>query len=178
MKRVLKSAVLFALVLAVAAPLAAEDAAKKEKKEGKKASPAAAILKKLEGAELTADQKAQIEKIANEYAPKLGELRKQAGEALKKVKDQGLEGKALKEALAKVEGAAELKELNGKMNEAVLAVLTPDQREKAGLNKKPGEKKPAAKKPGEKKPEAKKGEKKPEAKENAEKKPEEKKAEN
>ncbi len=201
MKSLFKFAVLVALAVVVAMPLSGAENEKKEKakKEGKQASPAAALLKKFDGAGLSDEQKAQIEKIATEYAPKLAELKKNTAnpelakarkEAIEKAKAEGLEGQALKDTVAKAlqgvkpaegqKGASdEAKKLHSEFNQAVLAVLTAEQKEKLNLNqpkgKKPaGEKKPAAKKPEGKKPAAEKN-----AENKApEKKQEEKKAEN
>jgi hypothetical protein len=202
MKRLVESVVLAALAVAIALPLSAgekekqakDNQAKREqaKKEKAQASPAASLLKKFEKAKLTDEQKAQIEKIAAGYAPKLANVRKKSdnpelaaarAEAIKKAKAEGLEGPALKDAVAKAtqgikasddqKGArSEAKKVHGEFQQAVLAVLTAEQKEILGLNKPAKPKKPnGEKKPGAQKGEAKKGEaKKDEAKRDAEKK--------
>jgi colicin import membrane protein len=102
MKTLLKSVVLVALALAVAAPLSAGEGEKKaegkkpaakkadgakkaaaKKAAGKKRAPGAqavnALLKRLSAAELSDEQVAKIKEIAAEYAPKLVEARQKQG---------------------------------------------------------------------------------------------------
>jgi len=128
MKTMLKSVVLVALALAVAAPLSAGEKEKKaegkkpaakkadgaKKAAAKKRAPGAqavnALLKRLSAAELSDEQVAKIKEIGKEYAPKLAEARQKQGltkeqqaamkEAREKAKADGLKGKAAAEAVA------------------------------------------------------------------------------
>ncbi|MCH7728295.1 MAG: Spy/CpxP family protein refolding chaperone [Planctomycetes bacterium] len=163
MKRVAKSLVLVALMLAVALPLAADE--KKAKKERKKRpSAAAAFLKRVAKAELTEEQVAEVNKIAAGLQDKIAaatknvgltaEQRKARAAASKKAKADGLKGKEAQAAIAKatnltqqqLEAQAKVRAARAERQKAFLGVLTADQKKKAGLSKKRG-KKPATKKP-------------------------------
>lgn len=184
MKSLLKSVLVLALVAAVAIPVAAQEAEKPKKKPqaGRAVQAVAAMMKKLEAVDLTAEQKEKIKGIAGEYAPKFKEAqaavsaivgpeeRKAMAEARKKAQDEGKKGKELQAAVAaavKLDGAkaeelqkaqAATRELNAGFTAAIREVLTDEQVAKAGL---------PAKKAGAKKPAAKAGEKKPAKKEAA-----------
>ncbi len=158
------------LVAVIAVPALAQD--KKKKKRGpKKPDPGAMILKKLEKAELTDDQVAKIKELCAEVADKIvaarakanltAEQKKARAEAIKKAKEEGKTGK---EAMKAVQSAVELtpeqksameeaRKLHGEMMKKVFDMLTPEQKEKAGIKgpRKKGEKKPRVKKDGGKK---------------------------
>lgn len=161
------------LVAAIAVPVLAAEPKAKKKRGPKKPDPGAMILKKLEKAELTEDQVAKIKELCAGVAEKIvaarqkanltAEQKKARAEAIKKAKEEGKTGKEMMKA---VQGAVELtpeqksamdeaRKIQGEMMKKVFALLTPEQREKAGLKgprKKGGEKKPRAKKGGGKKP--------------------------
>lgn len=164
MKRIAKSALVLALLLAIVAPLSAADK-KKKKKKAPKRNPAAFILKRLEKAELTDEQQTKVKALVAEYGPKIAEASKKAAlskeqresraAALKQAKADGKKGKEARAAVSAAanlsdEQKAALKEaqgLRGDLNKAALALLTPEQKEKAGFKgprKKKGKKKKAA----------------------------------
>ena len=162
MKRFCTSLLLLAFALAVASPLTAADDAPKGKGKGKQ-KPGAAIMKKLEGANLTADQQEKINAIVAQQAPQVtaaqqaAQLSDEQKTAMKaaaeKAKADGLKGKQAQEAVqaavklpdAQQASIDEAKQLQGKLMAAIAAVLTTEQQQSIGLkagNKK--EKKPAA----------------------------------
>ena len=180
------------LVVALVLPLSAQEAKpaqKGEKKPAAQKNPGGnqllnAQLKKLEGAALSEEQTAKIKELVATYAPKINEARQKQGlskeqaaaqkEARAKAQADGLKGKALQEAVTKAlnltevqtTARAELQKVTAELNAAVVALLSPEQKEKAGVKgagakkaggaKKPaGEKKPAEKKPAETKSPAK-----------------------
>jgi len=157
--------------------MAADDAKKKSKK-GKR--PVAgqrqlnAAFSAPKGIELSADQQAKIAEIKKAYSSKLSaaftkfsgslsaEQKKSRADAFKAAKESGTKGKEQKKAIAaalkltdeqkasqKAIGTLR-KEIRGK----VLAVLTAEQKEKAGIKSR-GAKKKGAKKNAKKKKEAK-----------------------
>ncbi len=131
--------------------------AQNEKKNKKGADPTAAISKKLEGLDLTAEQKTKIDAVKAEHGPKLKaasekvakaltpEQAKARREAMAAAKAAGKKGKeaaddvkaALKltpeqeKALADAE--KELRDCNAAFTKAVADVLTAEQKEKAKL---------------------------------------------
>jgi len=151
MNRILKSLVLLGLAVAVALPLSAQDAAKKKKKkQGKGAAAAFAnIVKRLEtDLDLTDEQSAKIKELQSVHGKKLaaanetiGGKRRDIAAAMKKAKADGLKGKAAAKAaeesvnLTDEEKAAlaEFRKITGDFQREVLALLTPEQREKSGL---------------------------------------------
>lgn len=159
MKRIVNSCLIVALLLAIAAPLSAAD--KKKKKKGKR-SPAAYILNQLKKAELTDEQEVKVKALIAEYGPKIAEASKKAAltkeqrearsAAQKQAKADGKKGKAAREAINAAanlsdDQKAALKEAQGlrrELRKAALALLTPEQKEKAGIKgpkKKKGKKK-------------------------------------
>jgi Spy/CpxP family protein refolding chaperone len=143
------------LVLAVAAPLVAQEKARK--RGAKKPRPAreAQILPKalLEGLEFTAEQKDKLEELKKEVGPKLKEVRQKMesiltdeqkaarAEAAKAAKQAGKEGKEFREA---VEAAVQLTdeqkaktaearkamgEVQKEIREKFMSILTPEQQE-------------------------------------------------
>lgn len=155
----MQSFVKFAIVLALLATLAttsfAQDADKKKKK--KEAGPPQAIAqltKKLEGVGLTDDQNAKLKAITAEFTPKFAELNKKMAasltdeqkkakaEAVAKAKADGKKGKEAADAVAaavtltdeqkKTEQEVKdgLKKLGSELNQAVMALLTPEQKAK------------------------------------------------
>lgn len=133
---------------------------KKERKGGKKNDPVASMMKKLESLDLSAEQKEKLTKISEEFGQKLKEAaakvesgltpeQKQAqATARKSAKEAGKKGK---EAAAEIETALNLSdeqkqaiknakqgmaEAQSAFNAAVSEVLSPEQREKAGIGAK------------------------------------------
>ena len=148
---------LAALIITSFAFLSLTASAQNEKKNKKSPDPTAAISKKLEGLDLTAEQKTKIDAAKAEHGPKLKaaaekvakaltpEQRKARQEAMAAAKSAGKKGKeaadAVKEALkltpeqekALAEAETELKDCNAAFAKAVADVLTAEQKEKAKL---------------------------------------------
>ena len=153
MKRLTTQLLVLLLMAVVAAPLAAQQQNKK-----KQPTLAQRTLKRFAKAELTEEQTAKIKELATAAAPKLTAARKEAAltaeqrqamsAARKKATDDGLKGKALREAVQaagnltdeqKV-GVAEQRALTLEFNKATIGLLSEEQRTKAGV-KLPGSKK-------------------------------------
>ena len=149
MKSLVRKLGLLSLALIIALPLAAQDKEKK-KKNGSEPEAVAKIKKALADVDLKEDQKKKVDDLVAQYTPKLNDAAKAAGEAPrkmkeanKKAKDDGKKGKEL--AAATKEGAKltpeeqtaydKLESLQQEFRSAVMAVLTDEQKEKAGLNK-------------------------------------------
>ncbi|QDU27821.1 LTXXQ motif protein [Anatilimnocola aggregata] len=156
-----KCLVALAVFACVALALRA-DAQNDGKKAKKMPDPTAAMAKKLEAAELTADQKAKYEIVAKEHAPRLKAAQdkvnglltadqvKAKQEAMKAAKAAGKKGKeaadAVNEALkltddqkkTMVDADKELREAQAAFNTAVAAILTDAQKTttKIGAGKK------------------------------------------
>lgn len=162
MKRVLGQLLLLALAVAVAIPLSAQDAGQKKKKKADKgAAPFASIVKNLEEkANLTEEQATKIKELQKELGAKLteagnviGPKRKALAEARKKAASEGKKGKEASEAAAAEVGLTEAEKsametsqrVQGEFQRAVYALLTPEQREKAGLKALPEKKKKSKK---------------------------------
>lgn len=147
--------VLAAIVsFAVIAPQARSQDEKKKKKGGEN-SPVAQLNRALMNAGLNDEQSAKVKMLMDEYSPKISqaqgkisnELRRELAEARKKASDEGKKGKELREAVeAKVKLTDEQKAAQGEsqkliaeLREKVSAILTDEQREKAGLKQQPGQ---------------------------------------
>jgi Spy/CpxP family protein refolding chaperone len=169
MKRLFETFVVLSLVALIAAPAAAQEEKKAKKKPQAKGRQgqviAGPLAAQLEKANLTDEQKKQIEDIKAKYAPKAAEARQAVGavltrenrqarnEARKKAQEDGKKGAELKaavdaaaplsdeqkEQLAKAE--TQMKEVQTAIRKDVLAVLTDEQKQQLGLNKAPGAKK-------------------------------------
>lgn len=168
----MKNLLLLVLAVAIAAPVLAGQDKEKKKRGPKKPDPGAMILKKLEKAELTEEQIAKIKELSAAVADKIiaarekanltAEQKKARAEAMKKAKEEGKTGKEMMKA---IQAAAELtpeqksamdeaRKIQGEMTKKVFALLTPEQREKAGIKgprKKGGGRKAKPKKKAEKK---------------------------
>ncbi len=157
-----------AVVLLMASPVLAGPGKNGPKKE-KKAPPNPATQfaeKVLKGIDLTDAQKTQLKEIEKEFGPKLADVvkkmdvltpdqKKARAEAAKAAKAAGKKGKEAREAVeaavkltddqkAKMaEARKELGPLENQLREKVLAVLTPEQKEKLPQPKKHGNKKAA-----------------------------------
>ena len=132
--------------------------AQKEEKKGKKgADPTAQMAKKLESAELTAEQKTKFKAISDEHGPKIKDAMakvnklltpeqiKAKQEAQQAAKAAGKKGKeatdAVNEALklteeqkkAMADADKELKAVQATFNTAVADLLTAEQKEKAKI---------------------------------------------
>ena len=150
MKNVTKKLLLLGLVLAVAAPLNADDD-KKKKKKRKQPNLATQTIKRFAKAELTEEQQAKVKALAAEHGPKINAARKKAAlsaeqkaartKAFKDNKDAGRKGKEAREAVAAAakltdEQKAALEEtrkLSAAYQAAVVALLTPEQKQKQGI---------------------------------------------
>lgn len=151
MKCVVRTVLTLAMVIVIASPLLAAEGKKREKKPAKPQDPAKMILDRLEKAELTEDQVAKIRKLAAETAEKskalqakaalTPEQRKARQEAQAQAKAEGKTGKEAQEAvLAAMKLSDEQKaavkeemELRAELQKQAFALLTAEQREKAGL---------------------------------------------
>ena len=166
MYRSLKFVAALTLVAIVATTSFGQDADKKKKKKKDAPQPQAisALMKKVEGLGVTEDQTAKLKKIGAEFGPKFAELNKKLAsvltdeqkqarkDAAAKAKADGKKGKEARDAVnaalaltadqqkVQTEVQASLKELSGKLNEAVMGVLTPEQKEKLAPAKNPGKK--------------------------------------
>lgn len=141
----------------VVVAIGAEDAKPGKKKKGGAPDPTAAMMKKLEAAELSEEQKGKIKEIAAAHAPKLKEAaakvaslltpeqKKAKAEASKAAKAEGKKGKEMADAVAAAlkltddqktamaDAEKSLKEATGAFTSAVAEVLTPEQKQKVGL---------------------------------------------
>ncbi|RCS49280.1 hypothetical protein DTL42_12140 [Bremerella cremea] len=144
---------MFALVAFVSLGTAmGADDAKPKKNQKKNANPG--IFGQVAKLDLTDEQKAQVAEVRKEFGPKLAELTKAVGltkedrearmAAQKEAKEKGLKGKELRDYVnAKApltdeqkEAQKEVNELNGKIRTKLASILTDEQKEKLGLNKK------------------------------------------
>ncbi len=170
MKQLCKMVLLLVLVALIAAPVAAQEKTKKKRKQAQpQRGPVVALMKKLEKAALTGEQKEKIKAIGAKYEPDLKELaakakmtpelQKAAAEARQKATEAGKKGKELREAVdaalnltgEQKEARDKMQELTRKMQQEVVAVLTPEQRKLVGMDQKKGD---AGKKRGGKKKQA------------------------
>lgn len=151
MKSLVHRVVLLTLVIALATTVSAQDVQKKRKKKegGQARDQISMVLKKLESLDLTAEQEAKIKKAAEEARAELAKVKEQLqgidrqklAEARKKVTEAGKKGKEAQEAIAaelnltdaQKEAFAKMAQVGTKFRQAVAAVLTPEQREKAEL---------------------------------------------
>lgn len=150
---------LFAFAVLAGAFLTVSANAQKEEKKNKKKGPdpTAAMAKKLEGVDLTAEQKTKWEAVVAEHGPKLKaaaeklskaltpEQVKARQEAMQAAKAAGKKGKeaeaSIKEALkltaeqqkAFDDAAKEQKDVQAAFTTAVTSILTDEQKEKAKL---------------------------------------------
>ncbi|MFO0869078.1 MAG: hypothetical protein U0935_08990 [Pirellulales bacterium] len=150
-----------ALTILVACPVLAQDGKEKKKKGkggGQTPQAVAALQKQLDTLDLSDEQKTKIKDVVGQFTTrlvdaqkKLGaivspEARKASAEALQKAKAEGKKGKELRDAAAaalnlsvddRAKYDAAQKELNAVVadfRQAVAAVLTEEQKAKAGLN--------------------------------------------
>ena len=154
--RAVRYVLVLALVLAITAPLMAqEEGRKKGQKRRPRAREGFTVVPRqmLEGLELTAEQKEKLKGLEKEYGPKLKEARakmdsiitdeqkKARAEAMKAAKEAGKKGKELRQA---VEAAVQLTDeqkakmaearkamgpLQREVREKFMALLTPEQKE-------------------------------------------------
>jgi hypothetical protein len=167
MKYVLRSLILGLLAALVASPVAAQDKNKADQKaqKGKQEVIAQQLAAQLEKANLTDEQKKKIEDIRAKYADQVLAIRKELSAimtkerrqaekaAREKAKTEGKKGAELEAAVAaalnlndeekkvREEGQAKMKKVQGEIRTAVLAVLTDEQKQAAGLNKQGRQKK-------------------------------------
>ena len=190
MHRLFQFCLVAAMAVVLTVPAIADDEAKAKKKKGQQArrGVGAQLMAKLKDAGLSDDQEAKIKEIVKAHSEKLMAANKKMAElvgadgrkkmqaAMKKAREDGKKGKELQAAALEAlgltgdkvgaykEAQAAMGKIRGELNKAVVAVLTPEQREKAKLRVgRAGGKKAGAKKPGAKKAGAKKGAKKKDA---------------
>jgi hypothetical protein len=151
MKSLVTKLLWVSLAVAIALPLAAQDKEKKrDKKKGGAPGAVGQLKQALSKVELKEDQKKKIDDLFAQYTPKIRDASKAAGDAPKKIADAKKkvkeDGKKGKEAAAAVKTEAKLtaeeqtaydklEGLNQELRSAVMAVLTDEQKESAGLNK-------------------------------------------
>ena len=154
MQRLTSHMLVLMLMAIVAAPLAAQQQNKKKKQP----TLAERTLKRFAKAELTEEQTAKIKELATKAEPGLAAARKKAAltaeqrtamtAARKKGTDDGVKGKALREAVQAAgkltdeqkAGVTEQRALTLAFNKATIGLLSEEQRTKAGV-KLPGAKK-------------------------------------
>ena len=151
MKSVVRTLLTLALAVVIASPLMAGEGKKGKKAPAKPHDPAEGILKSLEKAELTADQVAKIKELGAACAEKckaiqekaaLTQEQKKAGrEAGEKAKAEGKKGKELAAAVETAQNLTEAQkaalkeeaELHAGLRKEAMALLTADQKAKAGI---------------------------------------------
>lgn len=149
MRSIAKCFLLVAMAALMTVPMFAAEDGKKGKGKGKGRRPQAGaqLMKQLEKAELSDEQKGKVKEVIAKYAKEIaeaqkgvGDARKAIGEARKKALDDGKKGKELAAAINAVELTADQRaaltksrELNVKMRQEIGKLLTPEQREKAGF---------------------------------------------
>jgi hypothetical protein len=163
MKSVVRTLLSLSLAVVIAMPLIAADEKKKARKVRKKPDPAAGILKKLEKAELTDEQVAKIKELAAAAAEKSKEARAKAAltdeqkAAMKKAREEGKKREELRKVVTLTDeqkaAMKEARDIQAAMMKEVMGLLTPEQKEKAGIKeprkkggKRGGERKPRPKK--------------------------------
>jgi len=150
MKSVVRTLLTLALAVVIASPLLAGEG-KRGRKAAKVAAPAAGILKSLEKAELTPEQVAKIKELAKAWADKIKaaedkvaltpEQKKARQEAQAKAKADGKTGKEARQAVDEAmkmtdeQKAAmkEVDELRAGLRKEATALLTAEQKAKAGI---------------------------------------------
>jgi Spy/CpxP family protein refolding chaperone len=152
MNRVMRASLIVALVVLLATPLMAQE--KKQREKGKKGAqqrgPVAALRQQLAQLDLTADQKKKVADIMSEYGPKLRDAQSKLNltpeqlqarrTAAQEAQEKGLKGKARTDhirgamKLSSEQQAAQdqMEQLSAGLRKDVLAVLTPEQKEKMG----------------------------------------------
>ena len=167
MKVFVRNLLMFALVLVVAAPLAAQDKQKKKHPRHPRRG-GHQMFQQLKKLDLTEEQTAKIKEVRKALGPKFAdarkklsavftdEMRKARREAFKKAKEEGKKGKELMEAARAATGdltdeqkatlkevRAEMKQLHGEAMKAIGEILTDEQKAKLKKShpKKRGQKK-------------------------------------
>jgi hypothetical protein len=161
MTRVLNALIFGLLVALIASPLAAQDEnkAKKKAQRGNQEVIAQQLAAQLEKAKLTDEQKKKIDEIRAKYSEKVLAIRQELGSimtkerrqaekaAREKAKAEGKKGAELEAAITaalnlndeekrtREEAQAKMKKVQGEIRQEVLAVLTDEQKQAAGLNK-------------------------------------------
>jgi Spy/CpxP family protein refolding chaperone len=159
----LKTWIVFSLAVLVAAPLMADEQAPPKKPIQAKVVQAPSVIgaklaEQLEKANLTNEQKEKLEDIKTKFADKLAQarkavnatlpadVRKARNAAMAKAREEGKKGDELKAAVAAAVELTEeqkksiataeenLKKVQTELRNAILALLTPEQRTAAGLN--------------------------------------------
>ncbi|MEM9588217.1 MAG: Spy/CpxP family protein refolding chaperone [Planctomycetota bacterium] len=144
------------LIAAMVLPVTAADEAKKKKRKGKQAqTPATQLMKQLKEVSLTDEQKAKMTELGKKAATEMKAVRDEAGitpqlikkrtEVAKTMKDSDLKGKARAKAInekaefteAQSKAMQKVTEIRTTFQRAVVAMLTPEQKENlpAGLKR-------------------------------------------
>lgn len=138
------------VALAICTSVGAADAPEKKKKKnaGNRNNPAMNIMKQLADVELTEEQQSKIKEMAKESMAALKAAQKEAGitpevmkkraAAQKELKDSGVKGKELAQAInekaglteAQAAGMAKISELRSTMMKGAIALLTDEQKAK------------------------------------------------
>lgn len=146
MRRIAQVLTVLFLAVAIVTPCVAQ------KKKRQRNQLPAALRKAIEKVDLTDEQTAKVKELTKEYAPKLAECKldrtvtKARAEAMKKARAEGKKGKELQAVGAAVLSDeqkathAKFQELNQELRAAVIAVMTDEQLDEAGL-KRPRQKK-------------------------------------
>jgi hypothetical protein len=149
MKSLMHRLMFVGLAVVIAIPIAVAQE-QKAKKKGGGGGPIGQLKRQLADAGLTEEQKKKSDAIIAEYEPKVAAATKKAGDApklvndaRKKLREEGKKGKELNDgavAAAKLtpeqkEGYDELQRVTQDLRAAVAALLTDEQKQKAGLTK-------------------------------------------
>lgn len=157
MKNVVRTALILTFAALIALPAFAAD--KAEKKGKKKPAANAGVFAVVSKIELTDAQKEQVAALKKEFGGKLAEANKAVGltddqkaarkTAMAEVKDKGLKGKEAREYIMgkvnlsseQLEAQKELGSLTKVVRTKLIAILTPEQKEAAGIKDAPVKKK-------------------------------------
>jgi len=157
MKRASRVALLLILVAVISTPVLAQEKGKKKGRKGQRRNAMMApLLAKLKAAEPTDEQEKKIRAIVEAHRGKLQEAtakmkltpeqRKAGAEAREKTKKDGVKGKeaqklvdeAMKLSDDQKQARAALQEIRTALTKEIVAVLTPEQIEKAGIKQRGG----------------------------------------
>jgi hypothetical protein len=147
MKNVVRSLVVAALVVAMTQSAFAADKKKGNAKSAPGQSFGAYLKKRLESAQLSDEQKKEVDAILDKLRPdfvaalkQIGAIQKDINAARKKAVDEGKKGKEVNSAIDAVEmtdeqrtGLKMLREVNAGARQAIVKVLTEEQLGKSGL---------------------------------------------
>ncbi len=151
MRTATRTLTILTLALLLASPLGAADKKKKGERGKKKARRAPVAVFVPKSIELTDEQKTKVAALNKEYGPKLAELqkklaltpeqRKAGAKAHKAIKESGKKGKEAQQAMAAAlnltdeqkQVQKEQRALRREARQKFLALLTPEQKQKAHI---------------------------------------------